>query len=136
MNLVDSLIELRILLANRCDGFNDGGKDAMLTNKLKVLFLLSVEDCSPNMIIDALCIAKSNVTNLLKTMMQEGLVEKYKSLYNSKNIYYSITDKGKGDLKKYKDRMESQVKYNCDNQVELSNNIAAIINILKGKKND
>jgi DNA-binding MarR family transcriptional regulator len=69
-------------------------------------------------------------------MMQEGLVEKYRSQHNSKNIFYSITDKGIENLKKYKDRMESQANFNCGDQVELSNNINTIINILKGKKND
>ena len=136
MDLANQLIELRILLANLCDGFNDGGKDTLLTNKLRILFLLSCEDCSPNAIIDTLCMAKSNITNLMKSMMQEGLIERYKSLNNSKNIYYSITEKGLIALKKYKDRMLAQVSCKCNNQDGLSSNVNTIIDILKGKKND
>lgn len=135
MDLTNQLIELRILLEECCDGFGENGKNTILSSKLKILYMLENVDCSPNEFINTLCIAKSNVATLLKKMIEEGLVDSYKSSINNKNVYYKITNKGIEELKRYKDTMIHQflTKCNCD-QTELALRLNSVIDILKGTK--
>ena len=97
MNLVDSLIETRILLGKLCDGFSTSNstKNNTLSIRLKILFLLEDKDLTPADLISTLCIAKSNLANVLKTLMIEGFVESYKNSSSSRNINYRITEKGR-----------------------------------------
>jgi len=135
MDLTNQLIELRILLEGHCDGFCDNGKNAILSNKLKILFMLERVDCTPNDFISSLCIAKSNIANLLKKMIDEGIVDSYKSLDNNKNIFYKITTQGCNELRRYKEKMSSQFNDKCIvDKDELSRNLQSVINILKGKE--
>lgn len=135
MELVDSIIELRILLS-ACDGFTDNGKNSILSTRLKILFLLEHGDCGPKELVNSLCIAKSNIAGILKKMCQESVVEIYKSEKNSKNIYYKITVIGEKELKNYKEKLLSQMQKYLDKSTELTNNINSVINILKGKNHD
>ncbi len=139
MNLIDNLIELRILLNNLCDGFSicKESKDMTLTTKIKILFLLEERDCTPGDMIFKLCIAKSNLANILKSMIKENLIISYKNLENSKNIFYRITNLGKQNLKKYKEDLKNNLlsKKNIE-FVKLNNVIEQIVNQLKGYKND
>lgn len=98
------LIKLRIELEKLCDGFDaeDANKKSNLTLKMKVLFCLS--DCgelSPNYIISTLGIAKSNLTILCRSMLEEGLIASRKSETDKRNITYIITNKGEKQLKGY-----------------------------------
>ena len=135
MDLTNQLIELRILLEERCDGFWDNGKNTILSNKLKILYMLENVDCSPNEFINTLCMAKSNVATLLKKMIGDNLVDSYKSKDNNKNIYYKITDGGIEELKRYKDKLIKQFLDKCDCDLnELRLRINSVIEILKGTK--
>jgi len=135
MDLTNNLIELRILLTSLCDGFSLNGKNSILSTKSRILFLLENKDCSPNELINSLCIAKSNIANILKKMIEESLVENYKCENNAKNIFYKITDKGLMELKQYKEKMIMQFREKCKTKEDvLSNNLQTIINILKGKE--
>ena len=132
MDLTDDLIELRILLTSLCDGFSQSGKNSILSSRYKILYLLEKKDCSPSEFISTLCIAKSNIANILKKMMEEGFVDSYKV---TKNIFYKITDNGLAELKQYKEKMISQFREKCKTPKEdLSNELQNIINILKGKE--
>lgn len=136
MNLINQLIDLRILLANVCDGFENNGKSTSLSSRLKILFLLETSDCSPNDLISKLCIAKSNIANILKTMIKDDLVENYRESNNSKNVYYKITAKGLEILINYKNKLVDEIRNKIDDSDELSQYLSSIINILRGNKND
>ena len=136
MNLINQLIDVRILLASVCDGFENNGKSASLSARLKILFLLEKGDCSPNELITKLCVAKSNIANMLKAMISENLVESYRESNNSKNVYYKITDRGQIKLNNYKNKLVDEIKDRIDHESELSQHLLSIINILKGNKHD
>ena len=134
MELVDDLIDLRIYLAKACDGLvsSQNAKGAMLSTRLRILHLLEVRDASPSELISILCIAKGNLANLLKNMIELGVVESYKNIENSKNIYYRLTEKGRKEIKEYKTNLSSMInKEGLDNS-ELAKKIEDIIQILKG----
>jgi len=136
MNFINNLIESRILLAQICDGFsNNSSKDCTLSAKTKVLYLLENKDLSPAELIRGLCIAKSNLANLLKSLVKEELIISYKNSENHKNIYYRINDKGLTELQKYKETLKTNLTEILKND-ELLKHLENTIKIIKGIKND
>ena len=136
MNFINNLIESRILLSQICDGFsNNSSKDCTLSAKTKVLYLLENKDLSPAELIRGLCIAKSNLANLLKSLVKEDLIISYKNSENHKNIYYRINDKGLTELKKYKETLKTNLTDVLKNE-ELFTNLENTIKIIKGIYND
>jgi len=135
MEMINGLIETRILLCKLCDGFSkqNSSKNHTLSIKNKVLFLLENKDQTPQELITELCIAKSNLANLLKSLMNEGLVESYKNSFNTRNINYHLTDKGRGELLDYKKQLKSEIasKINDNDFNELNNYLKSIIQILE-----
>lgn len=134
MDLVDNLIDLRIYLAKTCDGLvsTQNVKVSMLSTRLRILHLLEVRDYSPSELISILCIAKGNLANLLKNMIENGVVESYKNIENSKNIYYRLTEKGRNEIKEYKDNLNSIISKEGLYNSELAKKMDDIIQILKG----
>ena len=96
--------------------------------------MLEQSDCCPCDFIDKLCMAKSNVANLLKKMNSENLIESYKTTFNSKNVHYRIAPLGKQLISEYKQTMYKHFidKLDCDEN-DLSKITNDLINILKGK---
>lgn len=135
MDICDSLIELRIALTTCCDGFSveNSNKDILLSSRIKVLHLLSIKDMMPSELIEALGIAKSNLANLSKSLIAEGVIDSYKSMGNYRNIFYRITDKGLNELNAYKVSLYKVFgeKYK-DNLDEIKGHIDQILEILKG----
>lgn len=140
MDLVNSLIHSRILLSNLTDGFSVTGscKNNVLSIRLKILFLLEEKDQTPADLISALCIAKSNLANVLKSLINDGLIESYKNLNNTRNINYHILDKGKKELDCYKRNLQAELE--CKKEKlgeretlfdELTKNLTQIIQILE-----
>lgn len=115
MDFYDKLIDLRITLTSKCDGFStkDASKDLLLSNKVKVLFLLSQKDMVQGELIDSLAMAKSNLANLLKTMISERIIENYRNAGSSKNIYYKITSLGEDKLIEYKNSLKEVLTSAC-----------------------
>ena len=138
MNIADGLIELRILLNKLCDGFSeeDLSKNMSLSTKTKILFLLQDRDMSPSELIGFLCIAKSNLANITKSMIKEGFIENFRNMDNSKNVFYRITEQGKKSLKDYKEKMLVNISNNVEDATQLAVGLSNIIHILKGDNND
>lgn len=134
MRLIDEIIELRILLSYVSDGFSveDSSKYTPLTTRLKVLFLLEQKDFSPIELIEIVGIAKSNLANLLKTMIRDGVVVSYKSETNSKNIFYTITESGLNELKSYKDNATQEFEKRCEIPDDMCKKFQKIIELLEG----
>lgn len=135
MDLTNKLIDLRILLTSNCDGFSQetASKNTMLSSRIKILHILSDKDASPTQLIDSLCMAKSNLANLLKLMIRENVILGYKNIDNSKNMYYRITEKGLHELNLYKNTMKNQFFSKCKcSEEELHNKLDEILKLLKG----
>ena len=140
MVLIDDLILARIALSNLCDGFStsNSSKNNILSIKIKILFLLDQKDLTPAELISALCIAKSNLANMLKGLIESGLVESYKNFNNSRNINYHITEQGRKELNEYKTYLGDEISNKIsrvpelqENLISLSKNLSTIIEILK-----
>ncbi len=109
MTLERLIIALRMELERICDGFDsqDGNKKSNLTLKIKTLFLLSTYgELSPNSLISALGLAKSNLTILCKNLLDEGLIEVKKSETDKRTISYILTNKGEKQLKTYLNQLK------------------------------
>lgn len=113
VKLQEQLIELRILLQSICDGFDveNLNKKSSLTMRMKILYALSKTDrCCPSVLIKKLGIAKSNLALLCKKMCDDGVIKAVKSEQDKRNIYYSITEKGLGELNEFYSAMAEDVK--------------------------
>lgn len=136
MDICDSLINLRIALTTTCDGFSltNSNKDILLSSRIKVLHCLNYKDMMPSELIETLGIAKSNLANLSKSLISEGVIDSYKSTRNQRNIYYRITDKGLNELNAYKVSLKKVFGEKYKEQFdELKVYIDKILEILKGK---
>ena len=135
MDICDKLIDLRIALTTRCDGFSatNSNKDILLSSRIKVLHCLNYKDMMPSELIESLGIAKSNLANLSKALIAEGVIDSYKSMGNQRNIYYRITDKGINELNAYKLSLNKVFGDRYRDKIdELKVNIDKILDILKG----
>lgn len=109
MTLEKLIIALRMELERICDGFDseDGNKKTNLTLKMKMLFLLSTHgELSPNSLISSLGLAKSNLTILCRSLLEEGLIEVKKSETDKRTISYILTNKGEKQLKTYLNQLK------------------------------
>lgn len=64
--------------------------------KLKVLHLIDRnENATPNLLIDKLGMARSNLAIMCNKLVKNSLIEKHKESLNKKEIFYTITQEGK-----------------------------------------
>lgn len=104
LSLEQLIIVLRLELEKICDGFDaeDSNKKSNLTLKMKTLFLLSVyKELTPVKLIGSLGLAKSNLTILCRSLLDEGLITSRKSEADKRTISYILTNKGDKQLKSY-----------------------------------
>lgn len=93
--LIKYIVSICSRLENLCEGFDVSSKSALISSKFKVLLALSEKpNTSPSMLIDRLGLAKSNLALLCKSMISEGLIKKNKDQFDSRVIFYSLTELG------------------------------------------
>ena len=114
--LVKNIVSVCTRLENLCEGFDVDSKSTLISSKFKVMLALSEQDnISPSMLIDKLGLAKSNLALLGKSMITEGLIEKRKDDFDSRVIFYTLTDFGKQKLNatlcKMADNFTKQLAY-------------------------
>lgn len=134
MDTAENLIYLRIALGHMCDGFSSSNSSKLtsLSIRTKILFLLKNGDLTPSELISALCIAKSNLVNTMKPMIEEGVVVSYRNENNSKNVFYRITENGIAELREYKMKLSSQYSFVCRGSDEqISEKIKELTNLIK-----
>ena len=127
-----NVVSLVARLQNLCEGFDDTNKSAVITSKVKVLLELSkAESVTPTVIKRSVGLAKSNVALICGKLIEEGLVSKSKDSFDTREIFYSITDAGR----KYLDEFLAKAKKNFESELAYKNNIkqidAAIISLLQ-----
>ena len=143
MDISEKLVGLRIELARLCDGFSQSelSKNVILSTRIKILYELKIHDRTPGELIAMLCVAKSNLANIVKSMIDDGVLTSYKSGTNLKNVNYAITNKGINELNAYLDRM-SECFYNnfAGDAMLLADRLDDFLKILntksQGEKND
>ena len=134
MDICDKLIDLRIALITDCDGFSveNGNKNILLSTRIKILYLLEAKDMTPAELISILGIAKSNLANLSKIMIEENVIESYKTMDNLRNVYYRITSPGLAELSHYKSSLHNLFcSKHSNNLHEIEIYLDKILEILK-----
>ena len=124
----EQIIQLRILLQNVCDGFDNENfnKKTTLTMRTKVLYVISRnENCTPSTLINTLGIAKSNLALLCKGLCDDGVIETTKS----------DGDKGERELVEFYFTMASDLKLTAREQKSMEKKFDDIINFLNKKVN-
>ena len=127
-----NVVSLIARLQNLCEGFDDTNKSAVITAKVKILLELSKADSvTPTVLKRSVGLAKSNVALICGKLIEEGLVSKSKDSFDTREIFYSITDKGKKCL----DEFLTKAQRNFESELAYKNNIkqidAAIISLLQ-----
>ena len=129
--LVKNILEVNLKLQNYLEGFDVSSKSAIISSKFKTLFYIAqAEKCPPNVLIDNLCLAKSNVAILCNQLLKEKLIEKTKDDFDNRSIFYSITKEGQ----KYLDEQLEKMTFNFSRQLDYKNNmkqIEKLVNELK-----
>lgn len=88
------LIYTKILTDRLSEGKAENA--GLFTVKFQILYLVEkYGKTSPKILIKELVLAKSNLALIASEMIHNGLIEKGKDEHNKKEIYYTITPKGK-----------------------------------------
>lgn len=138
IRIQEQIIQLRILLQNVCDGFDNENfnKKTTLTMRTKVLYVISRnENCTPSTLINTLGIAKSNLALLCKGLCDDGVIETTKSNGDRRNVYYNLTSKGERELVEFYFMMASDLKLTAREQKSMEKKFDDIINFLNKKVN-
>lgn len=118
-----NIVSLIARLQNLCEGFDDTNKSAVITAKVKILLELSKADSvTPTVLKRSVGLAKSNVALICRKLIEEGLVSKSKDSFDTREIFYSITDKGKKCL----DEFLTKAQRNFESELAYKNNIKQI----------
>ena len=118
-----NIISLITRLQSLCEGFDETNKSAVITSKVKILIELSkAESVAPNILKHRVGLAKSNITLLCGKMIEEGLILKAKDSFDTREIFYSITEKGN----KYLEDFLNKTKKNFESQLAYKNNIKQV----------
>lgn len=118
-----NIVSLIARLQNLCEGFDDTNKSAVITAKVKILLELSKADSvTPTVLKRSVGLAKSNVALICRKLIEEGLVSKSKDSFDTREIFYSITDKGEKCL----DEFLTKAQRNFESELAYKNNIKQI----------
>lgn len=106
-----------------CEGFDELNKTAVITSKVKVLLEVSNQNnVSPNKLKTKVGLAKSNLTLLCNSLVKDGLITKNRDEFDSRAIYYNITEKGKN----YLNVILNKMKKNFEGELAYKNNIKQV----------
>lgn len=120
---IKNILSLAIRLENLCEGFDETNKSAVLTSKVKVLLEISKENSvTPNTIKSNIGLAKSNIAIMCNALVEEGLIHKNKDSADTREISYSITEKGLDEL----DKFLLKAKKNFEGRLAYKNNMKQI----------
>ena len=132
---ISKILSLAIRLENLCEGFDETNKSAVLTSKAKIMFELSKRDfVSPSILKNNVGLAKSNIALLCKSLANEGLIQKKKDKFDTREVMYSLTDSGReyitDYLKKVKKNFAGQLAYK-DNMEQIDKSVQDLFELVK-----
>lgn len=98
MSIARQILELKTLSQTICSI----SKNDATFSEIKILYFVDeYPNCSPQILISKLGIAKSNLALLTKKMIKENLIISKKGHTDGRSIFYSITPTGKNMLDEY-----------------------------------
>ena len=93
--LAEQILSLNLTTRKICKNCENG---SVISQKMRLLYLLRNEVFSPKDLVGELSIAKPNLTILARNMVAEGLIEKLRVENDLRAVLYKITEKGKAEL--------------------------------------
>lgn len=113
--LAEHILAINATTRKLCKNSENG---AVISQKMRFLYLVRNEVLAPKALVNELCIAKPNLTILARTMVAEGLIEKLRSDDDMRSVHYKITDKGLAEL----NRMIAALDQSVAKQLNLDDN--------------
>lgn len=131
--LAEQVLSLNLSTRRLCKNCDNG---AIISQKMRLLYLVRNEVLSPRELVGELSIAKPNLTILARTMIADGLIEKMRVERDMRSVHYKITQKGLDEL----DRMIAELETSLIKQLNLNEKetqkgekkLEAAINFLNG----
>ncbi|MCH5154409.1 MAG: winged helix-turn-helix transcriptional regulator [Clostridiales bacterium] len=93
--IAEQILAINVATRKLCKNCNNG---IIISQKMRLLYLVRNNVLSPKDLVSELCIAKPNLTILARTMIAEGLIEKQRASHDMRSVSYKITDKGLAEL--------------------------------------
>lgn len=111
--LAEQILSLNLTTRKLCKNCDNG---AIITQKMRLLYLVRNEVLSPRELVGELSIAKPNLTILARNMIAEGLIEKMRVERDMRSVHYRITEKGVQEL----NRMIAELDESIAKQLQLN----------------
>lgn len=93
--LAEQILALNAATRKICKNCDNG---AIISQKMRFLYLVRNEVLSPKELVNELCIAKPNLTILARNMVAEGLIEKIRVDRDMRAVHYKISEAGAEEL--------------------------------------
>lgn len=124
---INNIINLTCRLIGLCEGFDQTSKSALISAKFRVLFVINQEKkISPSLLKEKVSLAKSNLALLCKKLIEEKLIISSKDNFDTRVIFYSLTEEGERVLQD----MLSKMKFNFVNEIAYKNNFNEIMSLV------
>ena len=104
--IAEQILAINVATRKLCKNCNNG---IIISQKMRLLYLVRNNVLSPKDLVSELCIAKPNLTILARTMIAEGLIEKQRVDSDMRSVHYKITDKGIAELENCISELEKSV---------------------------
>ncbi|MCH5165670.1 MAG: winged helix-turn-helix transcriptional regulator [Clostridiales bacterium] len=131
--LAEQILAINVTTRKLCKNCDNG---AIISQKMRLLYLVRNDVLSPKELVNELCIAKPNLTILARNMIAEGLIEKQRGDRDMRSIHYKITDKGTAELnrmiKELDESVTEQLKLNEKEAQKGEKKLDAAIEFLNG----
>ncbi|MDE7464385.1 MAG: MarR family winged helix-turn-helix transcriptional regulator [Clostridiales bacterium] len=111
--LAEQILSLNLTTRKLCKNCDNG---SIITQKMRLLYLVRNEVLSPRELVGELSIAKPNLTILARNMIAEGLIEKMRVERDMRSVHYRITEKGTEEL----NRMIAELDESIAKQLQLN----------------
>ncbi len=105
--LAEQILSLNLTTRKLCKNCENG---AIISQKMRMLYLVRNQVLSPRELVEELAIAKPNLTILARQMISEGLIEKMRVERDLRSVHYKITQKGSEELDKMIANLEESVQ--------------------------
>ena len=104
--LAEQVLSLNLSTRRICKNCDNG---AIISQKMRLLYLVRNEVLSPRELVGELSIAKPNLTILARTMIADGLIEKMRVERDMRSVHYKITQKGLDELERMIAELEASI---------------------------
>ncbi len=131
--LAEQILALNLATRKLCKNCDNG---AVISQKMRFLYLVRNDIMSPRELVGELSIAKPNLTILARNMIAEGLIEKMRVERDMRSVHYKITDKGASELNRMIAELDKsvaeQLKLNDKETQKGEKKLEAVLNFLNG----